>query len=148
MLSQTNEYALRVILHLADQPDRMQTTPQIAQATRVPVGYLSKVLQTLTRAGLITARRGLHGGFTLTRDPAAITLLDVVQAVDPVRRVRNCPLKIKGHGSRLCGLHRRIDEIFADVEASFRETSVARLLAEMGGVRPFCDEDGRAAESP
>jgi DNA-binding IscR family transcriptional regulator len=49
MFSQTVEYALRAIVHLAKLPEVLQTTAQIAKATQVPAPYLSKVLQTLTR---------------------------------------------------------------------------------------------------
>ena len=64
MISQTAEYALRAIVYLAGQ-ELPQTTQQIAATTRVPAGYLSKVLQALARGGLVHSQRGLHGGFTL-----------------------------------------------------------------------------------
>jgi Rrf2 family protein len=137
MLSQTNEYALRVMVHLAGAPGVMRTTPQIAAVTKVPVGYLSKVLQTLTRAGFINAQRGFHGGFLLAREPADLTIYEIVQAVDPLRRIHSCPLKLKAHGTTLCALHRRMDNIFAQVEHSLRETTLAELLADPGPSKPF-----------
>src|SRR5262249_40511360 len=85
MLSQTTEYALRAIVVLAEEPVVPWTAHAISAKTLVPADYLIKVLQPLTRAGLVTAQRGRNGGFVLTRPPEAISVLDVVNAVDPLR---------------------------------------------------------------
>ncbi|HVX59547.1 MAG TPA: Rrf2 family transcriptional regulator [Pirellulales bacterium] len=143
MISQTAEYALRAIVYLADQQTAPQTTQQIAEVTHVPAGYLAKVMQSLSRSGLVHAQRGLHGGFTLARPATELTVLDVVQAVDPLRRITSCPLGLKGHMS-LCPLHRRLDNAVALVEDALRKSTIAELLAEPGkrkGVvipKPLC----------
>jgi Rrf2 family protein len=129
MISQTAEYALRAIVYLAAQPGEPRTVQQIAQATRVPAGYLSKVLQGLSRAGLVHSQRGLHGGFTLNVPPGRLTVFDVVQAVDPIGRITSCPLGLKGHVN-LCPLHRRLDSAMALVEKALRESTIAELLTE------------------
>jgi Rrf2 family protein len=128
MISQTAEYALRAIVHLADQGDAPQTTQQISEVTRVPAGYLAKVMQTLGRSGIVHARRGLHGGFTLAVPPGELTVLDVVQAVDPVRRIEHCPLGIPDHKS-LCPLHARLDDTAAMVEKALGASTIAELLS-------------------
>jgi Rrf2 family protein len=132
MISQTAEYALRAIVCLAREVSEPMPTERIARVTRVPPGYLSKVLQSLRRAGLVRARRGLGGGFTLARPPESIHLLAVVNAVDPIQRIRVCPLGLDSHADGLCALHRRLDEAMRLVEESFRATTVAELLAEAG----------------
>ena len=140
MISQTAEYALRAVVHLADKGDAPQTTQQIAEVTRVPVGYLAKVMQTLGRAGIVHARRGLHGGFTLAVPAGELTVLDVVQAVDPVQRIEHCPLGIPEHKS-LCPLHARLDETAALVEKALGASTIAELLtaAKRTGVsKPLC----------
>lgn len=129
MISQTAEYALRAIVFLAAQGAEPRTVQQIAEATRVPAGYLSKVMQGLQRAGLVHSQRGLHGGFTLQAAADRLTVLDVVQAVDPIRRIRSCPLGLKGHVS-LCPLHRRLDHALGLVEEALRSSTIAELLAE------------------
>src|SRR4051812_101829 len=95
LFSQTVEYALRAVVHLADQAPAARTTDQIAEATRVPKAYLSKVSQSLVRAELVHSQRGVHGGMTLTRAPDAINILEVVNAVEPIGRIRECPLGLK-----------------------------------------------------
>jgi Rrf2 family protein len=147
MLSQTAEYALRAIVYLASDPDTPQTARQIAEVTRVPVPYLSKVLQSLSRAGLVHPQRGLHGGFTLQKPPAELTIYAVVQAVDPMQRITRCPLGIEAHGRNLCPLHQRIDDALAQVERSFRETTVAELLDAPTASRPLCTVSDTAGRS-
>src|SRR5690606_24224619 len=110
LFSQTAEYALRAVVCLAQHADTSLTTQQIAEMTRVPPGYLSKVLQSLARAKLVASQRGIGGGFTLLRPPDKITILDVLNIVDPLVRIKTCPLGLKSHGTKLCALHRRIDE--------------------------------------
>ena len=129
MISQTAEYALRAIVYLAAQPGEARTVQQIAEATRVPAGYLSKVMQGLSRAGLVHSQRGLHGGFTLNALPDRLTVYDVVQAVDPIRRITSCPLGLKGHVN-LCPLHRRLDNAMGLVAKALQESTIAELLVE------------------
>src|SRR5262252_7720125 len=106
MFSQTVEYALRAVVHMADRASASRTTGQIATATRVPRAYLSKVLQALAQAGVVHSQRGVGGGITLTKPPAELTILEVVNAVEPIRRITTCPLKLSAHGTRLCPLHK------------------------------------------
>src|SRR5262249_55520292 len=117
MFSQTAEYALRAVVCLGAQDPRPLTTQTIAEQTQVPAGYLSKVLQGLGRAGLVESQRGLRGGFVLARRLDEISVLDVINAADPLRRIRSCPLGLVAHGVRLCPLHRRIDDTIALVES-------------------------------
>jgi Rrf2 family protein len=129
MFSQTAEYALRAIVWLASRPDTPQTTQQIAEVTHVPAGYLAKVMQALSRAELVHAQRGLHGGFTLAHPPGRLTVYDVIEAVDPLPRIRSCPLGLKGHVN-LCPLHRRLDGAMEMVEKALRDSTIAELLLE------------------
>lgn len=135
MISQTAEYALRAMVYLAGQTDP-QTTAQIAATTRVPAGYLAKVMQSLSRAKLVHAQRGLRGGFTMAVDPESLTVLQVVNAVDPVRRFPECPLGL--HGIQLCPLHRKLDDAVLALEAAFGSTTIAEILSVPTGSKPLC----------
>jgi Rrf2 family protein len=139
MLSQTVEYALRAVVDLADRNSSPLTTEQIALRTRVPKAYLSKILQNLVRAELVHSQRGLGGGMTLARSPDEITILDVVNAVEPIARIRSCPLGLTAHGARLCPLHRRLDSALALVEKAFAETTLSDILAEPSRSTPLCE---------
>src|SRR5689334_11557955 len=139
MFSQTVEYALRAVVWLAGHAGTPLTTQEIARATQVPPDYLSKVMQALGRGGLVQAQRGKHGGFCLTRPASTVTILEVVNTVDPLRRLHSCPLGLTAHRDQLCSLHRRMDEAVRVIEESFGTTSIADLLTDPGRVQPLCD---------
>ena len=143
MFSQTVEYALRAALYLAREAPAPRTTDQIALATRVPKAYLSKVLQGLGRAGLVHSQRGLGGGMTLTQDPTRLTILEVVNAVDPIGRIKECPLGLESRGMNLCPLHRRLDNALAMVEEAFQKTTLAEVLTEPTTSVPLCEFPSR-----
>lgn len=141
MFSQTAEYALRAVVYLASQRGTPRTTQEISRATQVKIAYLSKVMQSLGRQGLVKSQRGLHGGFTLVRPAEELTVLDIIMAVDPIARIKNCPLGIKGH-INLCPLHRRLDQAMKLVEDALSQSTLAELLAEPERARgipiPLC----------
>ena len=139
MLSQTAEYALRAVVVLANAPGNPQTAQNIAAIAKLPMDYLFKVMQSLGKAGLVNAQRGKRGGFTLARHPAELNILDVVNAVDPIRRIQSCPLNLKTHEARLCGLHRRLDAALAMVEEAFSSTTLADVLESSDPIRPLCE---------
>jgi Rrf2 family nitric oxide-sensitive transcriptional repressor len=129
---------LRAAVSLASAPNSVRTTRQLAELTQVPAGYLSKVMQMLVDGGIVTSQRGLGGGFALARAPAGLTLLEVVNAVEPLQRIRSCPLRLTSHAVRLCSLHQRLDDALATVEKAFAETTIAELLADSRDERPLC----------
>ena len=139
MFTQTVEYALRAMVCLAAHPGEPQSNAQIAVTTKVPSAYLSKVLQKLAKAELVHGQRGVQGGFTLARPAAETTILEIVSAVDPIQRIRTCPLGLAAHGVRLCPLHKRMDQALAQVESAFSSTTLAAILAEPGDSIPLCD---------
>src|ERR1041385_7919026 len=131
MLSRTAEYALRAVVWLSDHPESLVTGQAIAAATQVPSDYLAKVMQGLVRAGLVEAQRGKKGGFSLASKPDDITILDVINAVEPVRRIRSCPLGLPGHES-LCPLHRSLDNIAGQLERAYGAIRIGDLLRSTG----------------
>lgn len=138
MISQSAEYALRAVVWLAGHPGATLSTSEIARRTAVPLGYLSKVLQALSRAGLVASTPGRTGGFVLTREPHRISVLDVINAVAQLPRIECCPLGIESHGHDLCPLHKRLDDVAAYVEHVFAKTMIAELLKEGTPNLPLC----------
>ena len=138
MLSQSVEYALRAVVHLASVAPEARTTEQISTVTLVPRAYLSKVLQALARGGVVQSQRGLGGGMSLVKKPDELTILEVVNAVEPIQRIRTCPLGLAAHGTHLCPLHRRVDNALALMEQAFEQTTLAEVLAEPTRSIPLC----------
>ncbi len=139
MFSQTSEYALRAMVCLANSEDQQMTTRQIAERTQVPPNYLSKVLLSLVRAGLVRSQRGLHGGSLLAREPENITMLEVINAVEPLHHIHQCPLDLKQHQKKLCPLHRRLENAVCMIEEAFGSTTLADLLSGDSQIKPLCD---------
>jgi Rrf2 family nitric oxide-sensitive transcriptional repressor len=128
MFSQTTEYALRAVTHLAGQETiAAPTTAQISRATQIPKNYLAKVLRSLARAGFVHSQRGPGGGHKLARNPTELTVLQIVNAVDPLTRIQSCPLGLERHHD-LCPLHRRLDSAIGLVEEAFSATTIAELV--------------------
>ena len=140
MFTQTVEYALRAMVCLANADPEPLTRTRLVEQTKVPSAYLAKVMRELNRAGLVNAQRGVNGGFSLASAADEISLLSVVNAVDPLPRITTCPLNLEDHGTRLCGLHRYLDESMAVLEQSLADKSLAALVAEKTGSIPLCQE--------
>jgi Rrf2 family nitric oxide-sensitive transcriptional repressor len=103
MFSNTVEYALLGMAQLASQECAASTVQRVSKATRISLPYLAKVFQDLGKAGLIEAKRGRNGGIKLAKPASRITLLDVVEALEPMNRAID-PL----HGAAKASM-RRLD---------------------------------------
>ncbi|MEI7685137.1 MAG: Rrf2 family transcriptional regulator [Planctomycetota bacterium] len=148
MFSQTVEYALRAVVHLASEAPAPRTTEEIAKVTKVPQAYLAKVIQNLVQHGVLRSQRGLGGGIALAKKPSELTILEVVNAVDPIRRIHSCPLQLAGHGVRLCPLHKRVDQALETVESAFAKTTLQEIIDEPTESIPLCDFPTRPGLAP
>ena len=130
LLSESCEYGLRAVVWMAQRPGEPQKVKDIADQIKAAPGYLVKVLQDLTKAGILSARRGSRGGFTLECDPETLTAYDVITAIDPLERILTCPLETTGHGETLCPIHRRIDDVMRIIEDNFRQLTIQEVVLD------------------
>jgi len=138
MLPKTAEYALRAAVWLGRTPNTPQSADQLAKAIRVPRRYLHKVLQDLVKAGLVRSQSGPGGGYALRRAPEEITILDTINAVGCIQRIRRCPLGLDSHSS-LCPLHEELDKAYAAMEDAFSRVSVAQVLSRPSLIQPLSE---------
>lgn len=138
MLPKTAEYALRAVVWLAREPGRPEAADRLAEVTKVPRRYLHKVLQDLVRAKIVHSRSGPGGGYSLAVAPEATTILDVVNAVTPLQRIRECPLGLVSHDS-LCPLHKELDTAYAATETAFSRVTIGQLLGSTNPIVPLCE---------
>jgi Rrf2 family protein len=90
-LTRAADYAVRVMIHLAGLPQGTRASrAQLAEAAECPEQFLSKVLQSLTRTGLVISHRGNTGGFELPESKAAVSILEIVEAVEGPVRLNVC----------------------------------------------------------
>lgn len=130
ILSQTAVYALKAVLHLAEgEPDQLVRVDDIAAALQVPRNYLSKILHTMARSGVLTSTRGPRGGFRLALAPSRLTLRRVVDPFDEVGgKSATCLLGRKRcTDTNPCAAHARWKEVSSAVNSFFQETTVQDL---------------------
>lgn len=140
MFSQTAEYALRAVVWLAENAGEHPVGNQrIAAGTLVPETYLAKIMQTLAQEGLVTARRGVGGGFALNYEPEDITVFDVVNAVSPIKRITSCPLNLKTHDKMRCRMHASLDNALQQVEIALSGTTIAEIVSDKTRPKPMCE---------
>ncbi|GMV94856.1 MAG: Rrf2 family transcriptional regulator [Candidatus Hydrogenedentes bacterium] len=137
MLPKTSEYALRAVVWLAREPGRKASADLLAEHTKVPRRYLHKVLQDLVGGGLVWSQPGPGGGYALARQPEDVTILDVVNSVAPLERIRSCPLGLPSH-TTLCPLHSELDRVYAAAERALGRVTIAELLRSASPVVPLC----------
>lgn len=138
-LTRAADYGVRVMIHLAALPeDSRSLLPALATATGSPESFLSKVLQTLARAGYITSRRGKAGGFVILPRGRHASLYDVVQAIDGPIHLNVCLVNgASCDRSEICPAHpiwaqaqRAMFDVLtrASISDMARQTSVAPHL--------------------
>jgi len=136
MQSKTADYALRAVVCMAIHPGQTDSASELAKLTHVPRRYLHKVLQGLVQQGLIKSQPGPGGGYSLKKSPDEITILDVVNAVAPIERIRECPLKFASQ-TALCPLHEHLDNAYATMHRYMSHVTITQLLRSTNPRKPF-----------
>ena len=128
-LSKLADYGIVIATHLARQPERQQTATDIATATAVPQAMTSKVLKLLTRADLLTSHRGSHGGYSLARAAALVSVAEVVEALDGPIAITSCTEPVPGECSvlSLCPTRGNWGRINRAIRDSLGEVTLAEM---------------------
>jgi Rrf2 family protein len=131
-LTHRGSYAIRAVLALA-RADATEVVParQIAMDMDIPVRFLPQVLGDLNRAGIVEARLGRAGGYRLSKDAAAISLLDILEASEGDARRQKCVLtgKACGGSAEPCDVHEMFFDAQEAILTRLAETSVAEVVA-------------------
>lgn len=140
MLTQTAEYALRAMGALAARKGQTIPATELASQADVPPPYLAKIMQQLASENLVTGRRGIGGGYTLSVDPEEVTALDVIRAVSPIREPAQegeMALRQDGFG----GLDRSIDQAAQAVIRVFEGVKLKDIEQDLAAARKKGDTD-------
>jgi len=129
------EYATRAVLHLAMEYPEVVTIHQIAGRQRIPVKYLEQILLELRRGGVITSKRGVHGGYLLSRSPEDISAGEVLRIVDSRVVDSSCIQRDEDRGFACsdyygCGLRRMWADVNLAVEKILFDRSFADICAD------------------
>ncbi|MBF0488445.1 MAG: Rrf2 family transcriptional regulator [Nitrospirae bacterium] len=90
VINRDTDYAVRCILLMSGNPEKTFVISEIAKEKLIPGSFLAKILQKLTRGGIVGSIRGAKGGFVLAKAPCDITLLDVVEAINGKIVINRC----------------------------------------------------------
>lgn len=137
-LTRAADYAIRVMIHLAGLPPETRASrAELAEAAECPEQFLSKVLQSLTRAGLVLSHRGNTGGFELPNVHRAASLLEVVEAIEGPIRLNIC-LNSERSCARQewCPAHDVWVNAQAAVARVLRDATISNLALEVAERRP------------
>jgi Rrf2 family protein len=132
MLSKTGIHAVRALVELSRLPEgNYAGAATIAKEIGAPQNYLGKLLQQLSREGLLHSQKGLGGGFRLAHDPREISLLSVVEPLEHVSRWSGCILgNNKCSEENPCAIHDRW-KLVRDAYLRFlEETTIADLIEQ------------------
>ncbi len=138
MISKTAEYALRAAACMGSTPSQPISANRLAAQTKVPRRYLTRVLQDLCTAGLVRSRPGPGGGYELVASPDELTILDIINTVEPIERITHCPLGLKTH-TELCPLHAKLDCAYAATETAFASVTIQELVNSTSPIVPLCE---------
>lgn len=129
LITRETDYAVRTVLYLARDHDRIANVTEVAQAMYIPKSFLAKVLQRLVRHHILTSMRGVGGGFRLARKPSQISLLDIMEAVQGPAGINVCAIDSKRCGlSATCSVHPVWVEIRQEVEKRLKRKTIDKLV--------------------
>ncbi|MFN8062331.1 MAG: Rrf2 family transcriptional regulator [Vicinamibacterales bacterium] len=131
-INKATYYALCAAMQMARAPDRRTTVGEVAALYGLPDTALAKVFQQLVRAKLARGARGIGGGYTLARSPAAITVLEVISALEPDRALHlTLPPVASGRAPADVPdgpLRRLFDEVDVLLRSTFASVSLETLV--------------------
>jgi len=131
MLSKSGIHAVRALILLAELPRGTYAgAVSIAERIGAPRNYLGKLLQQLTRDGVLESQKGLGGGFRLARPAEDIALIDVVEPIEQIRRWNGCILgRDMCSEENPCAIHHGWKEVKERYLKLLDETTIADLAA-------------------
>lgn len=128
-ISDAASLAMHTMVLLAQDPEQVHSTHEIASCLQVSEAHLSKVLQRLTRAGLVKPVRGPRGGFKLDKHHADITLLEVYEAIEGRLESTNCLLENQSCAGDKCILGFLLQRVNQEVRDYLTGTHLSELTA-------------------
>ncbi|NIM19834.1 MAG: Rrf2 family transcriptional regulator [Candidatus Latescibacteria bacterium] len=132
MISKTCSYAIRAALYLASQPaDKFVPIREISEKLGISFHFLTKILQVLTARNILLSFRGPNGGITLARPKSAISLAEIVLAIDGPAIFEECVLGLeKCDDNNPCPVHDHWKEQREECREFFDTTTLEKLIAE------------------
>jgi Rrf2 family protein len=128
-LTRASDYAIRGVVYMSMQDEgKIVVIPEVAREMDVPVGFLARIFQSLSRAGIVISHRGKKGGYSMARKPETVTLCDVIEAVEGDIKLNLC---LDGYNAcdrmGFCGIRKELAKVQEDLVSSLKKTDFAEL---------------------
>jgi Rrf2 family protein len=128
-LTRAGEYAIKSLLYLAMQPqDSRVMASEVATEQQIPVNFVRKILESLAKTGLVKSYRGAGGGFTLGRESSAITICQIIEAVEGPLAFNQCLLPVPCEHKTECPMSKVWQEVQDAVEGVLMRYSLADVV--------------------
>jgi len=129
VLTKDTDYAIRALIALSLEQDTYLSSRRIADTQRVPYHFLRRILQRLTKSGLVESKSGTGGGVRLALHPSKISIVDVVRIFQGEIELSQCMFRKSAcENRRTCALRREIKRIENLIEAEFEQLTVQKLM--------------------
>ncbi|MCD6268975.1 MAG: Rrf2 family transcriptional regulator [Deltaproteobacteria bacterium] len=131
-LTRASDYAIRGVVYMSMQPEgAIIVIPEVAREMDVPVGFLARIFQSLSRAGIVISHRGKKGGYSMARKPVDVSLCNVIEAVEGDIKLNLC---LDGYNAcdrmGFCAIRKELETVQEDLIASLQKTNFADLAVE------------------
>ncbi|MDP3921208.1 MAG: Rrf2 family transcriptional regulator [Candidatus Omnitrophota bacterium] len=134
LYSKTCEYAVRSLAYLSRQPQgKLRGVPEVSRETGVPGPYVAKIFQHLVGAGILRSSRGKGGGFALDREPATLSLLEIINAIDDIGPWEECVMGLdRCNNDNGCPVHTIWKKARERITAKLKRTTLAGMNKKIG----------------
>jgi FeS assembly SUF system regulator len=136
ILSKLADYGVIIATHLAAHPERQMTAAVLAHETSLPRATVAKILKILAHAGVVAGARGAAGGYRLARDANAISVVQVVSAIDGSMGVTQCTVHDDCTRSHFCATRPHWHRINAAISTALGAITLAEMANPFGAPLP------------
>ena len=129
LITRNTDYAVRALCYIAEQKQKVISGDRFIKSLEMPRPFLRKILQTLTKAGLLNSSKGKDGGFSLAVSPEKITLFEVMKIFQGSIRLTEHQFK-KSDCPHIndCLLKKKLDEIEKEVIVKLKAITISSIL--------------------
>jgi FeS assembly SUF system regulator len=137
-LSRLTDYAIVLLTQMALEGKGVHAASTLAERTFLPLPTVSKVLKQLTKAGIISAQRGASGGYSLAREPSAVSMASLIEALDGPIAITDCAGAPENEPrcsvQSTCPAHGNWDRVNIAIRAALEAVTLADMTAKGGGI--------------
>lgn len=128
LITRDTDYAVRALVYMTRDPDRLTSAQELVDALKMPRAFSRRILQVLSRKGILESAKGKGGGFILKRSPRQIRLFDLMEAFQGRLSAVGCLFKKKVcPGVRTCPLRGRVKNIEKKIFSDLQAITIASL---------------------